>query len=447
MYRSVTRLCGIIGLSIYASVAGDVSSEHISPDAEGYVPLFNGSNLDGWVNVNGAQSTWTVKNNMIHCTGIPTGAMRTERQYENFILELEWRHLVPGGNAGLFVWAEPLTAPGVPFLRAIEVQILDTAYGKSDYFTTHGDIFPIHGSTMTPDSPSKGSRSFPDEMRSKSSPEWNHYRVTCDDGVIKLAVNGKEVSGGKECVFRKGYIALESEGGKVDYRNIRIKELPSTNPSPKQTASLDKGFKTIYNGVDLKGWIVADGSKDHWTARDWKLTYDGKSSAEEKHLWTEQSYENFKLICDWRWVNEPSKREFQVILPNGDYAKDAQGKRLTEELMFAGDSGIFLRGSEKSQVNIWNWSVGSGEVYGYRNDPDTEPDIRASVTPRMKADNAIGKWNRFIITMQGDRLTVELNGITVIEKATLPGVPKMGPIGLQHRGSPIEFASIYVKEL
>jgi hypothetical protein len=55
----------------------------------------------------------------------------------------------------------------------------------------------------------------------------------------------------------------------------------------------------------------------------------------------------------------------------------------------------------------------------------------------MKADNAIGKWNRFIITMQGDRLTVELNGITVIEKATLPGVPKMGPIGLQHRGSPI----------
>ena len=58
---------------------------------EGFVPLFNGRNLKGWVNANCAPETFTVVNGMIHCTGQPTGALRTNRQYENFILEMEWR--------------------------------------------------------------------------------------------------------------------------------------------------------------------------------------------------------------------------------------------------------------------------------------------------------------------------------------------------------------------
>ncbi len=434
-------LTGLIGIQIAHSADAAPASQESD-----FVSLFNGTNLDGWVNVNCAPETWSIKNGMIHCSGVPTGALRTEKQYENFILELEWRHLVPGGNAGLFVWAEPISAPGVPFLRAIEVQILDHAYGKSDWFTTHGDIFPIHGSTMIPDAPNRGSRSFPNEMRSKGSPEWNHYRVTCNDGVIKLAVNGKEVSGGKKCNYRKGYIALESEGGKVDYRNIRIKELPSTNPTPVETAPLAQGFKSIYTGVDLSGWVVPEGSRDHWRATDWKLQYDGKSTAEEKHLWTEKSYQDFILICDWRWTSQPSKREVPIVLPSGEYARNKQGDRITEEVSFAGDSGIFLRGNTKSQVNIWNWSIGSGEVYGYRNHKNTSPEIRAALTPKVKADNAIGKWNRFIIRLVGDRLTVNLNEITVIENAALPGIPASGPIGLQHHGHPIEFASLYIKE-
>lgn len=437
----------IIAFAFASTIMAQQATDKAIDSDQGFVPLFDGKTLNGWVNVNCAPNTWTVKESMIHCTGVPTGALRTEKQYENFILELEWRHLVPGGNAGLFVWSEPISAPGVPFLRAIEVQILDTAYGKSDWFTTHGDIFPIHGSTMKPDAPSRGSRSFPNEMRSKSSPEWNHYRVTCNNGVIKLAVNGKEVSGGKDCIYRKGYIALESEGGKVDYRNIRIKELPSSGATPEETAPLEDGFQSIYTGVDLSGWNVQEGSQDHWRASDWKLTYDGKSTAENKHLWTQKSYKDFILICDWRWPSKPAKREFPIVLPNGDYAKDGQGKRKTEILPSAGDSGIFLRGNTKSQVNIWNWSVGSGEVYGYRNNPKTDPAVRAALTPKVKADNAIGKWNRFIITMKGEKLTVVLNGITVIEDALLPGVPDQGPIGLQHHGDPIEFASIYIKEL
>lgn len=415
--------------------------------ADGFVPLFNGKDLSGWVNVNCAPSTWSVKDGMIHCTGVPTGALRTEKQYENFVLELEWRHLKPGGNAGLFIWAEPISAPGQPFLRAIEVQILDHAYGKSDWFTTHGDVFPIHGSTMKPFAPNRGSRSFPSEERSNGSPEWNHYRVTCQDGTLRLAVNGKEVSGGENCVYRKGYLALESEGGQVDYRNIRIKELPSTDPKPEEVAPEDEGFKPLYTGVDLSGWKHGPAHEGHWKASDWRLSYDGKAEGDDPHLWSEKSYGDFVLICDWRWTGKPVKSQQPIVLPDGSEKADAEGNPVTEEIDDAGDSGIYLRGNSKSQVNIWCWGCGSGEVYGYRKDASMAPEVRAGVTPKLKADNPIGQWNRFVITMKGDRLTVVLNGKTVIENAQLPGVPAEGAIALQHHGAPIEFAGLYVKEL
>ena len=112
--------------------------------------LFNGTDLTGWVRVNTAPSTWTVKDEMLICSGRPIGELRTDRMYQNFILDLEWRHMKPRGNAGVFVWADDITARGVPFHRSIEVQVLENAYGNTRSYTTHGDIFPIHGARMTP---------------------------------------------------------------------------------------------------------------------------------------------------------------------------------------------------------------------------------------------------------------------------------------------------------
>ncbi len=196
--------------------------------AQDWKPLFNGKSLDGWVYVNTPPDTWSVQDNMLICSGKPIGEIRTDRMYQNFVLELEWRHMVPGGNAGIFVWADDITSRGVPFHRGIEVQVLENDYGNSDSHTTHGDIFPIHGATMNPINGRGGSRAFPTENRSKPSPEWNHYRITCQDGAISLEVNGALVTQGKECNPRKGYICIESEGGVVHYKNIRIQELPET---------------------------------------------------------------------------------------------------------------------------------------------------------------------------------------------------------------------------
>jgi hypothetical protein len=414
---------------------------------EPMTPLFNGKDLAGWVNVNCARGTFTVREEMIVSTGVPTGFMRTEKQYENFVLELEWRHLKPGGNAGLFVWGDALTAPGTPFTRGIEVQILDGQ--NTENYTSHGDVFSIHGATMKPlvPHPAGWMRCLPSERRCKPSPEWNHYRVECQNGVVKLAVNGKEVSGGTECRPRKGYLCLESEGSECHFRNIKIRELPSTNPNPEEIANVDQGFRSIYTGVDLAGWKELPGHKNHWKATDWILDYDGKSDAEDKCLWSDREYGNFMLVCDWRLSGKPQKIKRPVIMPTGEYALNADGTAQEMEVDDAGDSGIYLRGNSKSQVNIWCWPGGSGEVYGYRTDKSQPPAVRAGVTPKVKADKPPGQWNRFLITMKGDRLSVVLNGQKVIEDAQLPGIPAKGPIALQHYEGPVQFSNIFVKEL
>ena len=417
-----------------------------------WVDMFNGEDLTGWLPINCAPGTFSVQDDMIVSTGVPTGLLRTDRQYENFEIELDWRHMKPGGNAGLFLWGDPITAQGTPFARGIEVQILDNAFnagGKNEWYTTHGDIFPVHGATMTATgrTSDNGGRSFPSEDRCNDSPEWNHYRVVANDGEVRLSVNGKEVAVGKDCNPRKGYLCLESEGSECHFRNVRIRELPSTDPEPNEIALVDEGFRSLYTGVDLANWKADEGHNGHWQPSDWRLIYDGQSGAADKNLWSEKDYTDFQIICDWRFTGEPKPTQRPVILPDGSDAVDDGGEPVTQEVQDAGDSGIYLRGNSKSQVNIWCWPVGSGEVYGYRTDGTMAAEVRAGVTPTENADAPLGKWNRFLITMHQDRLTVVLNGKTVIEDAQLPGVPESGPIALQHHGDAIEFANIFVREL
>lgn len=429
-----------------------------------WVSLFNGEDLSGWVPVNVAPNTFTAGDGMIVSTGKPTGVMRTERMYENFIVELEWRHMQPGGNAGLFLWGDGVPAMGTPFTRGIEVQILDNGYdakGKNEWFTTHGDIFPIHGATMTPMGrvAKSGRRSFPAEELSKPSPEWNHYRVVANHGEVRLSVNGKEVTVGKDCQPRKGYVFLESEGSECHFRNLRIQELPSTGATAEETARSGEGFVPLFNGINLDNWKVPDGDNGHWKVVGEVLDYDAQSEAPgDKSLWSEREYENFYLIADWRIKETPyMNRRVSQILPDGSEAVDADGKPITLSMPDS-DSGIYLRGSGKYQVNIWCWPIGSGEMYGVRRDKNMPPEVRAAVTPRVKADHPVGKWNRFEITVQGEDVTVVLNGETVLDKATIPGLPPRGEIALQHHGSKVngewkgppslvQFRNIVIKEL
>ncbi|XBH01259.1 family 16 glycoside hydrolase [Singulisphaera sp. Ch08] len=345
----------VIGIGFATALSG-FGQARADEDKSGR-SLFNGKDLQGWVPINVAAETFTVRDGMIVSTGKPKGMLRTDRPFENFIVDLEWRFPQPGGNAGVFIWGDALPAVGKPYARGIEVQILDHAYAEkrkqagqpTDGFTTHGDVFAIQGATLTPDRPHpKGAmRSLPSESRSRPSPEWNQYRITCRDGTIKLAVNGKEVSGGSDCVPRKGYLCLEAEGAECHFRNIRIQELPSSNPTESQTALLDPDFTSLYSGLNLQGWRQDPGHSGHWTAKDSILAYDGKSEAKDKSLWTEKEYGDFVMVVDWRLPGKPTPKPRAVILPNGDDAVNPDGTKKVLNIPYAGDSGILIRGSEK----------------------------------------------------------------------------------------------------
>ena len=297
MYRRLLLSVVVCAISILSP------AEVFADDADGFKPLFNEKDLAGWVLVNTPVDTWTVQEGMLVCSGKPVGEIRTEKMYQNFILEVEWRHMVPGGNAGIFVWADDITAKGVPFHRSIEVQVLENAYGQSEHHTTHGDIFPIHGATMTPVNGRGGGRAFPTEERSLPSPQWNHYRIECRDGAISLAVNHKVVTQGTEASPRKGYICLESEGGVVHYRNLRIKELPENAVAPEHVAVANRGFVSLYSGIDLRGWNVADAEKVQWHVNDWVLAFDGKTESGTTAIVTNGSFDSPVFVMDLRPVD------------------------------------------------------------------------------------------------------------------------------------------------
>ena len=187
-----------------------------------------------WVNVNTADDTWKVdKDGMLISTGRPIGVMRSEKQYENFIMHVEWRHMEKGGNSGVFVWSKAEPDPESRLPDGVEVQMLELGWVELNtkdgveppIAYVHGELFGVGGVKTDPDNP-RGERSKSIENRCKGKGEWNTYDVVCVDGVIKLSVNGKFVNGVRNATQRKGYLCLEAEGAEIHMRNFRLIELP-----------------------------------------------------------------------------------------------------------------------------------------------------------------------------------------------------------------------------
>jgi hypothetical protein len=196
-----------------------------------------------WLNVNTAPDTWQVDKDILICSGHPTGVMRSEKQYENFILHIEWKHIEPGGNSGTFVWSDANPPDSSLLPNGVEIQMLELDWvnlNKQEGLTppiayVHGELFGVGGVKTVPDNP-RGERSKSRENRCKGKGEWNTYDVVCVDGVIKLSVNGKFVNGISGASRKKGYICLESEGARILFRNIHIVELPGGVTSTEETA-------------------------------------------------------------------------------------------------------------------------------------------------------------------------------------------------------------------
>lgn len=218
-----------------------------------------------------------------------------------------------------------------------------------------------------------------------------------------------------------------------------------------------KGWIRLFNGKDLSGWNAKEVGK-HWRVVDGVIDCHAELGPGPS-LRTNRKFSDFVLHIEWRIRDLKGKYPMKIILPDGSYKKDANGKDIVL-LRPNADSGIYLRGTPRGQINIWCWPCGSGELWAVRNDRRLSPAERAAAVPKVKADKPIGEWNAFDITLKGDRVTVVLNGKKVIDNARVPGLPPEGPIVLQHHGgkdprtgrwnpasSLVQFRNIWIKPL
>lgn len=392
-------------------------------------PLFNGKDLSGWTGAG-----YKVEDGAIVCT--PEGKnLATEAVFSNYILDFEFL-LSPGANNGLGIHY-----PGVGdgAYSGMELQILDDSAEK------YKDLkdYQFHGSLYTMAPAKKGAL--------KPVGEWNKQRVKVLGADLTVILNDQEIL--KENLDelrdkfpehegvrrRAGHIAFLGHGDKVSFRNIEILEVA---PDAYTKGVESAGFKPLL-GDDLDKWNYQSDGEDNWFITNGILKHTGKKG-KTNDLWTKEKYKDFTMAFDWRWSAKGEMKPQPIVLADGSVKLNADGKPELVEVEEL-DSGIYLRGNTKSQVNLWNWTVGSGEVYGYRTDPNQSAEVKAAVTPKRKKDRPLGEWNRMLIKVSGKLLTVSLNGEVVIENAELNEMPEEGPIGLQHHGQAIDFANIWVR--
>lgn len=386
--------------------------------------LFNGKDLSGWKG-----EGYVVEDGAITC--MPQGKnLITEETFANYVLDFDFK-LTPGANNGIAIH---YPGTGDAAYTGMEIQVLDSPHPKFK------DLKPYqyHGSLYTMLPARQGFL--------KPVGEWNQERITVMGPTLKVELNGNiilETNLAKMATEhpqhqgvkrRSGHIGFLGHGDKVSFRNINIGELP---PVAYTATVKAEGYQPLITGKTFQGWKHPDDATN-WKIANGIIKHNGKKGS-ITDLWSEKSYKDLILVLDWRWAGRGPMKNQPNVQPDGS----ENGTTAIEEL----DSGIYLRGNTKSQVNFWNWTVGSGEVYGYRKDGSMPAEVKAGVTPKEKADKPLGEWNRTMITLKGDRLSVKLNGKDVIKNAQLPGIPAEGPIGLQHHGAAIDFANIWIKEL
>jgi len=168
--------------------------------------------------------------------------------------------------------------------------------------------------------------------------EWNHYRVEATTGRHYAGVNGKVVSGGASVRRARAISAWSRKVPPAEFRNLQDSRAALTSPTPEEIAVVARDFTSLYTGVDLSGWTVEAGHKDHWQPKDWTLNYDGKSEAQDKTFGPRRKYSDFVLMCDWRFPGKGEKRLRSGDSAQCDYALDRRpAKKKEVEVLDAGD--------------------------------------------------------------------------------------------------------------
>jgi hypothetical protein len=236
-------------------------------------------------------------------------------------------------------------------------------------------------------------------------------------------------------------------------RWIRMSLLALAGAAALSATASAADFIPLFDGKTWSGWEhtkhldgvweIADGAIRLRSGRDQPKREKGKSY----DLSTTRRFRNFVLSLEWRLLGEPKLKPLQLLTVDGLEQHDAQGKLIMKEYLSWGDSGVFLRGVRAAQVNIWCQPCGSGEVATKFKDLAATKEERMKTMPRVRADRGRGEWNRFVITMRGDRVSVVLNDVPIVDEARVVGIPAEGPITLQNHSDLVEFRNVRIKPL
>lgn len=221
-----TLLCALISVVVLPLIAAPLDDKE---RAEGFVALFNGENLNGWKKYAAKNDVWSVEKGIIVCSGKGGGWLGTDRDYADFVLRLQYR-LTPQGNSGVYI-----RAPEEGWISRVgmEIQLLDDAhpnYAKLHYHQYTGAIYHV---------------AAPTQRASRPAGQWNDIEIRAEGRRVIVTLNGKKIQDAdldhclKDPAVAKehpglqrktGRIGLQSHSERIEYRNVRIKELMSPRP-------------------------------------------------------------------------------------------------------------------------------------------------------------------------------------------------------------------------
>ena len=196
---------------------------------DGWVKLFNGKDLSGWKafldpkQEADPKKVFTVRDNILVCEGTPLGYLITDKEYENYVLRLQWRwgEKVHNKvrNSGVFVH---VVGPDKIWPKAVEAQLMADHAG--DFWLVDNFNLKVDAKRQDP----KVARHYY-RMRDrveKAVGEWNRYEITCNGDSIRLVINGQLVNEGVEAELVRGRILLQSEGAEIHFKDVALKQLP-----------------------------------------------------------------------------------------------------------------------------------------------------------------------------------------------------------------------------
>jgi hypothetical protein len=210
-----------------AVLAGFTARLPAGAKQDGWVKLFNGKDLSGWKEFldprkkDNPHKMFSVKDGMIHCEGSVYGYLITDKEYDNYVLKVQWRwgeRLPKVPNSGVFVH---VNGPDKIWPKAIEAQLMANHAG--DFWLVDNFKLKVDAARQDP----KVKRHYlrmKDNVEKKVG-EWNQYEITCKGDTIKLVINDQVVNEGTEAELTKGRILLQSEGAEIWFRNVELKHL------------------------------------------------------------------------------------------------------------------------------------------------------------------------------------------------------------------------------